>query len=299
MTTNPNDLIIPKVSIGLPVYNGEKFIRKALDSVLEQTFTDFELIISDNASSDSTEAICREYIARDSRIRYMRQSENRGARANFQHVLDCALGELFIWFAHDDSCHPEMLSLFVTKMDLDPNIVLYSSDITRIDDNDNIIKIDKLTNLYDGSNWHKKRKVFFEFPGSNVNFSIYGLFRTNILRSVGVPTPSSCHFYSHCEMPFLAKLSLYGKILAMPLPLKYYRFHVESCYHKELKIISRSDCWRLNSEIRISLLKIIDSSDLPIREKGFLIQTVLLSWFMAVFKKCGKLILRNILKHIS
>jgi len=93
---------LPRVSIGMPVYNGEKYIREALDSLLAQTFTDYELIISDNASTDGTEAICREYVARDSRIRYVRQNQNRGALANYQFVLDEAVGEYFMWAAADD-----------------------------------------------------------------------------------------------------------------------------------------------------------------------------------------------------
>lgn len=92
----------PKVSIGMPVYNGENFIKEALDSLLAQTFTDFELIISDNASTDETEAICQDYAAKDMRIRYIRQTENRGAIANFKFVLDEAVGEYFMWAAADD-----------------------------------------------------------------------------------------------------------------------------------------------------------------------------------------------------
>jgi len=92
----------PKISIGMPVYNGVKYIREALDSLLGQTFTDFELIISDNASTDNTEAICREYAAKDERIRYIRQPHNLGASANFKFVLDEALGEYFMWAAADD-----------------------------------------------------------------------------------------------------------------------------------------------------------------------------------------------------
>src|SRR4030066_62015 len=88
---------IPTVSIGMPVYNGEPYIRAALESLLAQTFTDFELIISDNASTDATESICREYAARDSRIDYVRHEKNQGASANFQFVLDQARGEFFIW----------------------------------------------------------------------------------------------------------------------------------------------------------------------------------------------------------
>lgn len=93
--------MVPTVSIGMPVHNGERFIREALDSLLAQTFTDFELIISDNASADGTEAICREYAACDSRIRYVRHSENRGWQ-NHQYVLNEAAGEYFMWTAHDD-----------------------------------------------------------------------------------------------------------------------------------------------------------------------------------------------------
>jgi len=92
----------PKISIGMPVYNGAKYIREALDSLLGQTFTDFELIISDNASTDNTEAICREYAAKDERIRYIRQPHNLGASANFKFVLDEAQGEYFMWAAADD-----------------------------------------------------------------------------------------------------------------------------------------------------------------------------------------------------
>jgi glycosyltransferase involved in cell wall biosynthesis len=91
-----------KLSIGMPVYNGMPFICEALNSLLAQTFSDFELIISDNASSDETEKICRQYEARDSRIRYIRQATNEGAFANFKFVLNEAKGEYFMWAAADD-----------------------------------------------------------------------------------------------------------------------------------------------------------------------------------------------------
>jgi len=102
LVASPVTSKVPQVSIGMPVYNGAKFIREALDSLLAQTFTDFELIISDNASTDETEAICQEYAAKDARIRYVRQAKNLGAVANFKFVLDEAVGEYFMWAAHDD-----------------------------------------------------------------------------------------------------------------------------------------------------------------------------------------------------
>lgn len=93
---------ILKVSIGMPVYNGEKYIKQALDSLLAQTFVDFELIISDNASTDNTEAICQTYLLKDKRIKYYRQVENLGASKNFQVVLRKANGSYFMWAASDD-----------------------------------------------------------------------------------------------------------------------------------------------------------------------------------------------------
>lgn len=92
----------PLVSVGMPVFNGEKYIRESLDSLLGQTFTDFELLISDNASTDGTETICREYAGRDSRIRYIRQERNLGIAANFEFVLKESRGQYFTWAASDD-----------------------------------------------------------------------------------------------------------------------------------------------------------------------------------------------------
>jgi glycosyltransferase involved in cell wall biosynthesis len=92
----------PTVSIGMPVYNGEEYIREALDSLLAQTFTDFELIISDNCSTDKTQEICNEYSTRDSRIIYIRQDMNIGPAANFEFVLQKSSGKYFMWAAHDD-----------------------------------------------------------------------------------------------------------------------------------------------------------------------------------------------------
>jgi len=106
----------PAVSIGMPVFNGEKYIRDALDSLLAQTFKNFELIISDNASTDRTEQICREYTARDARIRYVRQPENIGACGNFHFVLNEAVGEYFMWAACDDYWKPDFITHALTAM---------------------------------------------------------------------------------------------------------------------------------------------------------------------------------------
>ncbi|MCH9054975.1 glycosyltransferase [Synechococcus sp. PCC 6716] len=108
-----SNVIQPQVSIGMPVYNGENYICEALDSLLAQTFTDFELIISDNASTDNTEQICKTYAACDNRIRYIRQKENIGATNNFRFVLEQAKGDYFMWAAHDDLWSPNWLESLV------------------------------------------------------------------------------------------------------------------------------------------------------------------------------------------
>ncbi len=99
----------PRVSIGLPVYNGEKYLERALDCLLKQDYADFELIVSDNASTDATESICREYAAKDSRIRYYRNPANIGASPNYNRVFSLARGEFFKWASHDDECDPSLL----------------------------------------------------------------------------------------------------------------------------------------------------------------------------------------------
>ena len=110
----------PKVSIGLPVYNGEDFLAEALDSLLDQTYDDFELIISDNASTDSTADICTSYSAKDSRIRYLRSDVNLGAAVNYNLVFELATGEYFKWAAHDDICAPEFIGACVDILDRYP-----------------------------------------------------------------------------------------------------------------------------------------------------------------------------------
>jgi glycosyltransferase involved in cell wall biosynthesis len=123
----------PRVSVGLPVYNGEEFLRQALDSLLSQTFEDFELIISDNASTDTTESICREYVERDSRVRYTRQSSNQGAITNSNLVFEMACGEFFRWASHDDYSTHEHLRECLSTLESRPDAVLSFTWTTFLD----------------------------------------------------------------------------------------------------------------------------------------------------------------------
>ena len=116
--------ISPKVSIGLPAYNGARTIRAAIDCLLAQTFQDFELIISDNASTDKTASICENYAIRDGRIRFIRQETNSDAYTNFATVLDLASGEYFMWAAADDLWKPEFIDTCVRTLDAAPQVGL-------------------------------------------------------------------------------------------------------------------------------------------------------------------------------
>ncbi|MCG2775340.1 MAG: glycosyltransferase family 2 protein [Desulfobacterales bacterium] len=118
----------PKVSIGMPVYNGEPFIYKALDSLLAQTYTDFELIISDNASTDATLDICKEYAEKDSRISYIRQPRNMGVLFNFNFVLDQARSEYFMWAAADDVWDQNCIMKWLSVLSTDDDVALVFSN---------------------------------------------------------------------------------------------------------------------------------------------------------------------------
>ena len=107
----------PRVSIGMPVYNGAQFLEQAIESILAQTFTDLELVISDNASDDDTAAISNVYARKDSRIRYHRQSRNVGAAANYNFVFARSRGTFFKWAAHDDLTAPTFVERCVGAFD--------------------------------------------------------------------------------------------------------------------------------------------------------------------------------------
>ena len=117
----------PRVSIGLPVYNGEAHIEEAISSILAQSYRDFELVISDNGSKDKTQQICSEYAKRDRRIFYYRFEKNIGAARNFNRVFDLSSGEFFKWAASDDVIAPEYLSKCLSVLEQNPSVVLVHS----------------------------------------------------------------------------------------------------------------------------------------------------------------------------
>ena len=127
---------MPKVSIGMPVYNGDRYLGSAVESLLAQTFGDFSIVIVDNASTDGTEAIGREFAKRDRRVRYHRNPENIGGGPNFNRAFDMANdAPYFKWAAHDDLHAPDFLAECVAVLDRRSDVVLCHCETEHIDEN--------------------------------------------------------------------------------------------------------------------------------------------------------------------
>jgi glycosyltransferase involved in cell wall biosynthesis len=201
--------VCPIVSIGLFVYNGERFLPKSLDSLLRQTFRDFELIISDNASTDRTEEICRVYAAGDARIRYHRNEKNMGAGWNTRRVCELATGKYIKLAAHDDMIEPDFLQLCLDALEADDSLVLTYSLTRVIDENGQFIENydDGLrTSSYDPV--LRARDLMLE---GHRCYPIFGLMRLDALRKL--PPMGS---YAHSDRIVLLRLGLLGRFYEVP-----------------------------------------------------------------------------------
>ena len=215
----------PRVSIGLPVYNGENYLADTLDSILAQTFRDFELIVSDNASTDATEAICRKYAARDPRIRYVRSSENLGAAKNYNRAFQLAKGEYFKWNGHDDPLAPTFLERCVEVLDRDPEILLCFARIRAIGADGEEHGVGALT----ARTFAPKPQL--GSPQAHVRFyhtvvadhpqgAIFGLIRRSVLARTAL-----IGGYRSSDLPLLGELALRGRFHQIPEALQNRRFH--------------------------------------------------------------------------
>lgn len=213
-----------KVVIGLPVFNGEKFIASALECLLGQTYGDFELIISDNASSDRTEQICQEYAERDSRISYVRQPENLGAVPNFNRVFEISDSEYFKWAAVDDQCDPTYLEKAVQILDNHPDVVWCHSRSSHIDVTGQLLdEADSLDVSYaDRESQSPSARFKAVLLGKKGCLDTYGLIRSDAIRK----TPLYLPCYGP-EKVFIAELALLGPYKEIPETLFFARVHAE------------------------------------------------------------------------
>jgi glycosyltransferase involved in cell wall biosynthesis len=214
----------------MPVYNGADFIVETLESILAQDYTDFELIISDNASTDATREICESYASRDPRISYSRLPENLGAARNYNRVFELASGEFFKWAAHDDLLTPRFLSSCVAAFDTGPPEAVLVHPATRVIDEAGrpVIGVgddpDRTTELV-FSRRLERMLVTPEDVQSILHrcFPVFGLFRRSALER-----SSLIANFPRSDMLLLVQLALIGPFLAIDEELFIYRRHLNN-----------------------------------------------------------------------
>jgi glycosyltransferase involved in cell wall biosynthesis len=207
----------PRITLGLPVYNGEHYLSESLDSLLAQTFTDFELIISDNGSSDQTGAIARQYQSADPRVRYVHHHQNRGSSFNHNFVIEQGRGEFFKWVSDDDLYAPDLLERCIDALDSRPEIVLAHAWTAFIDDAGMItdpIDYALTTDVPDPVT--RFRSVLYTDGGDD----IYGVIRMPVLRRIA-PFGS----YHWADRTFVGELALNGQFRNVPEFLYFRRDH--------------------------------------------------------------------------
>jgi len=213
---NLSDDRIPEVSVGMPVYNGERYLAEAVQSILDQTFADFELIISDNASTDGTAEICEELAGRDPRIRYARQAVNIGAIRNWDFVACAARGTFFKWTSANDRCDRMMLEKCVNVLRREDDAVLCYGRTCLIDGHGND------TGLYEYDLSYQQARPSERFIAvrnrMNLNNAYQGLIRLQSLNQTRLNRK-----YPGGDMILMAELALHGAIRLLPDVLLYRR----------------------------------------------------------------------------
>ncbi len=210
----------PRVTLAMPVYNGEKYAAEAICSVLAQDYADFELIITDNASTDKTEMICREFAAADPRIKYVRNERNLGAGPNHNKGFELRSGEFFKWCSSDDSMSPDYVGACVRTLDADPGAVLAYGLTTHIDEEGRPIclpgkSMPEMVDAQPARRFHKAIACLW-----TVDQEIYGLFRSDALRKTNLQAP-----YYGSDQNLLREAALLGRFAFVPHIAFYNREH--------------------------------------------------------------------------
>jgi len=201
----------PSVTIGLPVWNGEHYLPGCIDALLAQTYQDYELIISDNGSTDRTGEICLEYAARDPRIRYVRQPVNMGPFKNYNYLLDEAKGEYFMWAPVDDRWSPNFVEeLHKTLVENADSVGAQGDWLIIGPDDEPLTAPDVFEEMQRDSRLGRILPLAWRHY---MGLLFYGLFRTEVLRRFGMRSlPLAKNYARHCEYPVLYFLGSVGKI---------------------------------------------------------------------------------------
>ncbi|HKP97787.1 MAG TPA: glycosyltransferase [Fibrobacteria bacterium] len=210
----------PLLSIGLPVYNAEKYLSQTLENLLSQTFRDFELVVSDNASTDSTESICRGFCSRDRRVKYHRNARNLGAAPNFNRAFELAVGKYFKFAAYDDLHEPDYLRKCIDLLEANPGAVLCQSKVVDIDSEGKVIRhfdVDLRTSSPD-----PVERFRYMVCINHSCFHVLGVVRRAALEKTPVMGG-----YVGSDRVLLAMLAMMGPFEEVPEPLFLHREHNE------------------------------------------------------------------------
>ncbi len=229
----------PRVTVGVPVYNGERYLDDALASVVDQSFEDYEVVVLDNASTDRTAAIARGYERRDRRFRYLRNSMNIGPTRNFNALVPTANAPLFKWLAADDRLRPSFLERCVAVLHDDRGAVLATARLELIGDDDQPLAFDPVRNLRVATNGEtvllrpsiadpladpdpvvRFRHVLARMFGIQISTYMYGVVRTDTLRRTRLEGS-----YPGSDKVLLAELVLRGRFVEVPEVLWDCRIH--------------------------------------------------------------------------
>jgi glycosyltransferase involved in cell wall biosynthesis len=200
------------------VYNGERFLAAAIESLLAQDHEDFELLLADNCSTDGTAAICERYRALDPRVRYLPSATNRGASWNFNRVVDAARGEYFKWAADDDLYDPAFVSGCVEVLDRHPDVVVCFTEAVEIDDAGEVFQKRGPINVADRPDPADRFRAML--LDEVYCYAVFGVIRTAVLRSTGLIGP-----YTTSDRVLLAELALHGRFVERAEPHYLHREH--------------------------------------------------------------------------
>lgn len=246
---------LPKVAIGIPVYNGEKYLRFALDSLLAQTYQDFHIYISDNASTDGTQLICLEYANKDSRIKYFKQPNNIGIVKNFDFVKVQSINyELFMWAAHDDYWDTNWLELLVNEMK--PDDLGVRGNVVNVDQDGKQMGVTHVTSFNRGD----VLDVFLDNEKNCRSFYYYALFNNDLLKKANFDLLNLDTTYG-ADTFFVCHLVQYGALRTVSQTNQYYRRHQGSTtnyYSKQWFGLKRLAFYLLPISTYIYTLKVVE-----------------------------------------
>jgi glycosyltransferase involved in cell wall biosynthesis len=262
------------VSIGMPVYNGERYLEAAIRSNLEQTYPHFELIISDNASTDGTEEICREFAAIDSRIRYSRNLQNIGAARNYNRLFELSRGEYFRWANADDLAAPDLIERTLPVLQSRPDVVIAYGRTSLIDAEGQQIRDydDRMDLQYERAS--QRYEEYFRRVGlTNI---IYGLMRREAMQKTDLMGNGKIPI---ADARFMEAMVLLGKFVEVPQVLFYRRMHDRafSANPEPEKILqfwkaSKSPVKFPHWRVHLAGMKAIARAPLSVTEKGALLR---------------------------